>query len=318
MKDVSDSRSNVVYEGKDVMQEKEHVSDYGATCATTLRLTESYHGTGRIVVADSWFGSVKTAIALKKSGLYSAMVVKTAHKRYPREHLNAHQLAMGEWVAYKATLDDVELQAICFQDLKKKQFISTCSTTLPDKPRKTKHHGDVKRPKLAELYLIYAASIDIHNAVRTGSLGLEDVLLTKSPHMRQIIGILGFLFTNAYLAYRYFKPNQDKLDHLKFKMALGKQMVQFKDHASVNASRSLRPIANDERPMVASTHAVVKLAYPTPCYYCRHGYEKSERNMTTFGCSLCKKPLHKSSYKKRDCWNLHILHGIPDWRRQEK
>lgn len=86
IKDLSDGRSNIVlnmelYEGKEEMQLKEHVHKYGATCATTLRLTAPYYGTGRVVLADSWFGSVKTAIALKERGLFSVLLVKTAHKR---------------------------------------------------------------------------------------------------------------------------------------------------------------------------------------------------------------------------------------------
>ena len=34
---------------------------FGATVATTIRLTEPYHGTSNQVIADSWFGSLKTA-----------------------------------------------------------------------------------------------------------------------------------------------------------------------------------------------------------------------------------------------------------------
>ena len=90
-----------------------------------MRLTTDFHGTERIVIADSWFGSIKTAIALKQSGLYSIMIVKTAHKfhrenRFPREALDSHDLEIGEWVAYNATFDDVKLQAVSFQDIKKK------------------------------------------------------------------------------------------------------------------------------------------------------------------------------------------------------
>ena len=45
-------------------------------------------GTGRIVVGDSWFGSVKTCIQLLKlNGLYFIGLVKTAHKGYPKEKL---------------------------------------------------------------------------------------------------------------------------------------------------------------------------------------------------------------------------------------
>ncbi len=53
------------------MQEKEFVPEYGATTATVLRLTKDFQGTGRTVIADSWFGSVKSAAELMKVGLYS-------------------------------------------------------------------------------------------------------------------------------------------------------------------------------------------------------------------------------------------------------
>ena len=66
-----------LYEGKDYMQEKGHLKEYGATAATTIQLTAPYHGPGRHIIADSWFGSVKTAVVLSKRGLYSIMLVKT-------------------------------------------------------------------------------------------------------------------------------------------------------------------------------------------------------------------------------------------------
>ena len=157
------------------------------------------------------------------------MIVKTAHKRFPREALDSHDLEIGEWVAYNATFDDVKLQVVSFQDIKKKQFISTCSTILPGNPRKTRYLGEVSHPKVAEFYLNHVAAIDMDNHIRTGSMGLEDAILTKSPHIRQFTGILGFLFTNAYLAYRYFKPNRSSLGHVNFKMARSNQLLEFSE-----------------------------------------------------------------------------------------
>ena len=190
-----------MHEDKDDMALKEHVGKNGATCATVLLLTEDLLGSGCIVVADSWFGNVKSAIALLHHGLYSVMLVETAHKRYPREKLAERKLNMGEWESATATLDGQKLLAVSFQDLKLKQFIATCSTTLPGNSEKTKHHGHVPLPQVAEFYLTHVTSIDVHNHVRTQSLGLEDVLQTRSPHVRQLTGIMGFLFTSRYLKY---------------------------------------------------------------------------------------------------------------------
>ena len=40
------------------MCDRKYVKEFGATTATTW-LTEAYHGSGRRVIADSWFGSVR-------------------------------------------------------------------------------------------------------------------------------------------------------------------------------------------------------------------------------------------------------------------
>ena len=180
IKNMCDGMSQIVinlelYEGKDITSGKDHVREYGATTATTLHLTEPYHGSGRCVIADSWFGSVKCASELMRRGLYSIMLVKTAHKDFPRQLLGEEPLQHGEWKGYTADKDGVKLQACRFHDLKVKDFISTCSSAIPGLPRKTKHHGNVTQPKVAEEYLKYAAAIDIHNHYCNGSVGLEDI-----------------------------------------------------------------------------------------------------------------------------------------------
>ena len=103
----------------------------------------------------------------------------------------------------------------------------TCSTAPPGKPCKTKDHGFVQRAQVAEAYLKSAASIDIHNHVGTGSLGLEDVWQTKDPHKHQFAGITGFIFTNSYLAYQFFTKNMT-MEHHQFKKNLANAMVLFK------------------------------------------------------------------------------------------
>ena len=320
IKDMSDARSNIIIkielnEGKEKMREKDHVLEYGATTAAVLRLTKDYRGSGRTVIADSWFGSVKSASALMNAGLYSIMLVKTAHKNYPRELLNESELERGEWVAYSGKLDDTDLQAVSFQDLKKKQFISTCSTAIEGNPRKTKHHGEIPRPQVAEEYLKYCSSIDVFNHFRTGALGFEDVVKTHSPHMRQACGILGFIFTNTFLAYRYFKPGQSELTHADFKMNLANNLIKFTmTNASMGTRRDSLEVPDD---LVQNSHRPVHLSYPKPCYMCRHGYEQSQRNTTSFQCVFCEQPICKPS-SIRPCWSKHLQEGLPQKRRQTR
>lgn len=76
-----------VYEGKEAMAKKKYTTDYPKSVALTLRMLEPYFSTGRVLIADSWFGSVACALALFKHGVFAEMNVKTAHKDYPKEQL---------------------------------------------------------------------------------------------------------------------------------------------------------------------------------------------------------------------------------------
>ncbi len=76
-----------ICEGQTIMREKEFTKEWGQTCATTLRLVKPWYGTGKIVIADAWFGSLRTAYNLLKRDLYSVMNVKTAHGGFPKKAL---------------------------------------------------------------------------------------------------------------------------------------------------------------------------------------------------------------------------------------
>ena len=116
---MADARSNIamkleMYEGKEVMQEEEHVAVYGATCAITLSLPSDINGTGRIAIADCWFGSFKTFITSKESDLYSVKLVKKAHKQFPQESLDSHDFTVGKWVAYTAKSYELKSHPIIY------------------------------------------------------------------------------------------------------------------------------------------------------------------------------------------------------------
>ena len=320
LKNMADGRSKVVLklevmQGKEVNKNKEYNQEFGATTGAVLRLTKGLRGTGRIVVADSWFGSVKSAVELAKYGLYSIMLVKTAHKNFPMDKLNEAHLERGEWCTVNGiTSEGIKLQAVNFMDLQLKHFISTCSTDFPGEPRKTKHCGLITRPAVAVDYLKSAAAIDIHNHVRTGSVGLEDAIKTKSPMVRQFTGVLGFLFTNAYLQYTYFKS---PMKHIDFKMNLANAMINFS--VPMKLSRSCL-LAKE----LTSQHSVIKLAEKgvrsqKRCWYCKHG-QRGVRKLTSYGCVKCGVPLCPPT-AELSCWDDHINFGLPekkDKRRQKK
>lgn len=75
VKTLCDSRSKImlrleINEGKDKMATKEGRVEYGAGASTLLRLTRPYRGTGRIILADAWFASLKATKALLDHGLF--------------------------------------------------------------------------------------------------------------------------------------------------------------------------------------------------------------------------------------------------------
>ena len=150
-------------EGKGIMSGKDHVQDYIATATATSHLTQPYNASGRCIIGDSWIVSVKSASERTRWGFYSIMLVKTAHEDFPRQLIGEEPLQCGEWKAYTTSKDGVKLQACRFRDLKVKDFISTCSSVIQRLPKKTKYHGEMAQPKVAEEYLKYASAIDIRN-----------------------------------------------------------------------------------------------------------------------------------------------------------
>lgn len=101
MKTLCDSQSHImlnmeVCEGKDIDRWKPPAPQLGVTAATTIRVTEPFHGKGCMLIADSWFGSVKTAAELLKRGVFSIMNVKVATKGFPKHKLKAYQLERGQ------------------------------------------------------------------------------------------------------------------------------------------------------------------------------------------------------------------------------
>ena len=54
-------------------------------------------------MADSWFGSLKTAKALLSKGLYCIMNIKNGHKGFPKSRLKEAVIARGQQAHMKLT-----------------------------------------------------------------------------------------------------------------------------------------------------------------------------------------------------------------------
>lgn len=211
-KTIADSQTNIMIglelnEGKNDMSNKKWQRQFDAGTATTLRLTEPWHGSGRIVVGGSWFSSVKTAVELSKCGLFYIGMLKTAHWNFPLKKLTDETPpAKGSSVVAVAKVDNTDLYAISWRDRKVHTFISSCGTTLSGTPARKRRYDEcgsvcfkeILRPKIVETYFDGAPSIDIHNHIRQSGLALEQVWKTHKWTHRIFASLLGVIETNAF------------------------------------------------------------------------------------------------------------------------
>ena len=317
IKNLCDSETKIVLnmelnEGKVAMKEKEFTSSLGHTAATSLRLTKPYWGKAKVALGDSWFGSVKTCKELLERGVFSVLLVKTAHKNYPKLLLHERDLARGEWEsAILANSENkAKLFACLFKDKKEFQFIASASTTIEGSPRITKSKKVISRPQVAEQYFKYAGAIDQFNHCRTGSCGLEDVFTTNDPFVCQLIGIFGFVETNSFLSYDKFTRS---ISHLHFRKRLVFELLQF----AQGQGRQLRtraPIG------VSLTHQLAgfEKRVQKRCFFCYHGRPQSDVVKTHWYCTICGEdfPLCCPS-TGRNCFVEH-LKGLPRKRMNKR
>ena len=205
--------------------------------AVTLRCTEYYHGTQRIIVGDSAFSSVTTLQELHNRGLYYMGVVKTAHSGYPKKHLE--QWGAGNWgntgvpsrgsfkllkSPYQVQGHKYEMMAVGWKDRKLKTIIANTGTTLFGTPSKRKRHRVVKdvetkerhtetytievpRPRVVESMFDAFNAVDVHDQYRQGILKMETNWHTLDPFKRILATVEGMIYTDAYLAYKYEVTN---------------------------------------------------------------------------------------------------------------
>ena len=171
-------------------------------------------------------------------------------------------------------------------------------------------------------YLSSSANIDIHNHFCTGSTALEDVWQAKDTNMRKVAGVIRFLFTNAYLAYRLFQKSQIK--HSDFKVKLANALSKFKE----TTPHTKEILTRSTYPDIAKMH-VLKLPqkqtkdgveqerknnrYQKYCFYCQHNPNKApEERKTSWHCEVCVGPngqMYPLCDPKtgRKCFQLHIV-----------
>ena len=251
-----------VYEGKTAMETKEYcestkakLGDKGPwkSVALTLRMVKPWIGTGRVLIADSWFGSVPCILALFGVGLFAVMMVKTAHKDYPKDELlelleydKKKKLCPKEMRGdhYGFSRDYVVGNKKCtvlaagHNSKKPVMVIATASNLTPDEDyKKTWTRWDVTLGKMKKfvlrvkttmvhaLYHRFFHLVDVHNHLRQGEVAMADVWATKDWAHRHFAEGLGFWEVNVFKALVYFHPDYATLQHPRFRVLLAHAML---------------------------------------------------------------------------------------------
>ena len=235
-----------VYEGKKAMEKKalcdEQKRKLGAkgpwkSVALTLRMVERFKEGGRVLIADSWFGSVACTLALYSEGIFAVMNVKTGHKDYPKDQLlgklgydKATKLCpkerRGEWFAFTRKFNTGPGQhciilAAGHNSKKPVLVVSTAGTATPaDDYTKTwtwtnavgelvKYTIQVPTSIVHSLYHRFFHIVDVHNHLRQGLVSMADVWGTNHWADRHFAEGLGFWEVNVYKALQYFHPSAE-------------------------------------------------------------------------------------------------------------
>ena len=240
-----------VYEGKQAMEKKEYVDKYAKSVALSLRLTKPFHGLGKVLIADSWFGSVMCTLALFQHGVFAVMNVKTAHKHFPKDELlNLVGEIKGKDAAAKAARAERRgSQAAFIRRFKVGSqtvvvtagghnrklpllLVSTFGSMLPGNEHvKTwsvpKADGTVqffvrkcKQTVVHELYRTWMMVVDVHNHYRQGNNSMADVWGTRDWTHRHFAEGIGFWVVNVFRALTYFYSEHKEMSFTGFRFRL--------------------------------------------------------------------------------------------------
>uniref|UniRef100_A0A7S3AX02 PiggyBac transposable element-derived protein domain-containing protein n=1 Tax=Haptolina ericina TaxID=156174 RepID=A0A7S3AX02_9EUKA len=243
-----------VYEGKEAMATKEFCNEYGKSIALTLRMCKKFFGTARVLVADSWFGSVACAIALHTKGIFAVMNVKTATTNYPKDELmeevgeikgksaeakKQRRERRGKQVAFTQEVEvggDRKVTLLAAGNNKKVPLLLICTafTMLPGEEHNKVwkvnqadgsvelHSLKTEQPEVHALYRLFMNVVDIHNKLRQGVVSMADVWATTAWDKRHFAEGLGFWEVNVYKAFCYFVQTgtKVKMGHGEFRQRL--------------------------------------------------------------------------------------------------
>jgi len=194
-----------IMERADDMAQKTYNKEFGnASAAQVVRLLENANcvGKGKMVVEDSAFGSVRTAIELAQRGSYFVGPVKNASKFYPKKKLQEERLGKGQWTQYKAEVGGKAMLALGYKRDQVETYIATTSSSVAVMDARNVDRAGKKMPypEILQTYYSNHSAVDIFNHLLS-SLNC-DGFKTHSGTLRVFMTLVGVCLVNAYNCYR--------------------------------------------------------------------------------------------------------------------
>lgn len=220
----------------------------------------------RIVFADSWFSSVKTAKHIRQMGLDFTGKVKTGTTDFPGDFLTSISLEKFGSVHVKTSIpweykkQSINLVAGRWRDKKSHYFISTKGSTkyteTPNVRRKNRtvkndegfpvschvNNVTIDMPLYMQEFFKYNDGVDRHNRNRA-DIKIESKHKTVDWQYRLFTSLLSALFVDTYKFYKGSRKDEKKADSpKKFNLELALALARYSASTTVYNSRS----RNDE------------------------------------------------------------------------
>ena len=196
----------------------------GAHTAEVLRQVEGAGvEKGGWVGGNAWFGSIMTAIEVKKRfGVHSTFIIKNNRTFFPMRALKRildaryGEHPAGHWVVLTTEMSGVKLIALAYAWSQKgvSYFISTCGSTEASREKYVSSfedefgnvsHKTIERPELCHFLYEYLPLIDEHNKQRQRLLALEKSWPTRSCWFRLLVTLVGMSVVDCQRLYRNYR-----------------------------------------------------------------------------------------------------------------
>jgi hypothetical protein len=186
-----------------------------------LRITQDYHGTGRMLVADAGFGSVTAARLLYKVGIWCMMNIKGCHKLAPKAWCLSHLRDRGDTINLVNEEFGVPLLLSGHMDKKPMVLVATVGTSdnavqalKRVRYRFKQDEGVLRRTYylihsvVHSMYRRFFNVVDVHNRSRHGVRDIAAVWQCMFYGTRLIMTIFHFVAVNAIKIFRQYHPGQ--------------------------------------------------------------------------------------------------------------